>query len=215
MLKEVNPSEVLGKKNGPDEVMVLSGELARVESSIGMIEADLNENGESPTQHKRLREKEEVKRGLSARLADAQQRVANPLSEAWGQVGALLATLDDAPDPHDARLRLRSILRRVVSEVRVLVLSRGHTRLCVAQLWFVDDGCRNYLIIHKPPKSNGRGRTEGQWDVRTMKSEKGAGFDLRKPDRAARLAAKLEAMESWDAFSPTEGQGEEVGADDN
>src|SRR5262249_38729268 len=41
MLAEVKPHEVMGREDGPDEVQVLSGELARVESKIGELEAEL------------------------------------------------------------------------------------------------------------------------------------------------------------------------------
>ena len=124
LLREVDPAEAVGKDDGPDEVMALSGELARVESSIALIEADMNENGESPVLFRRLRGKEQLKQGLAARLADARQRAASPLSEAWGQMSTLMDALDAAPDPVDARLRLRAGLRRVVSEIRLLVVPR-------------------------------------------------------------------------------------------
>ena len=116
--------------------MVLSGELAAVESSILGIEADLNENGESPSQHKRLREKEALKKELAAKLAEASQAAAHPLSAAWGEFHSLLSALGSAPDKNDALLRLRGVLRRVAESIWLLVVGRGKDRLAAVQVWF-------------------------------------------------------------------------------
>src|SRR5262249_21750015 len=124
-LREVNPRELLGRDEGPDELKALENEFAAVQSAIKAIEADLDAHGESRTLYRRLREKEARQAELAKLLDAAQQKAANPLSEAWGEFRSLTDALDAAPDLHDARLRLRSALRRVVDSIWLLVVPRG------------------------------------------------------------------------------------------
>jgi hypothetical protein len=66
----------------------------------------------------------------------------------------MIDTLDRAPDPQDARLRLRSTLRRIVDSIFLLVVPRGRDRLAVAQVYFQGgQKVRAYFIIHQPPKA--------------------------------------------------------------
>jgi hypothetical protein len=58
-----------------------------------------------------------------------------PSAIAWQDVGTLTDGLN-ADDLQDARLRLRAALRRVIDEIRLLVVLRGHDRLAAVQIWF-------------------------------------------------------------------------------
>src|SRR6185437_2610518 len=129
LLAEIDPRELLGQNKGPDEVMALSGELARVEASIHALEADLDAHGDSPALFRRLRNKEAEKRSLADRLGEAHERAAHPLSEAWGETQGLLSVLDGAPNVDETRLRLRAAIRRVVTGIWMLVVRRGRDRL--------------------------------------------------------------------------------------
>jgi DNA invertase Pin-like site-specific DNA recombinase len=181
LLAEVDPREVTGREDAPDEVMVLSGELARVEAKVAELEAELL-NGDVAALANVLRKLEGQKRDLVSKLSEARQKASHPLSEAWGETHSLLAALDAAPDQRDARLRLRSTLRKVVEDVRLLVIPRGRDRVAAVQVWFAGDGCRNYLILHRagtggsvparPPRSWVRSLAEvvpGKVDLRTRK----------------------------------------------
>jgi hypothetical protein len=129
---------------------------------------------------------------LVGRLAEARQKAAHPLSEAWGEAKTLLAAVEQAPNVAEARVRLRSVVRRIISEIWVLMGGRGRDRLAVVQLWFADERrrCRHrdYLILHRPSKSNGSYRAEGFWCVRSwtdkqlLKAKMPAQFDLRHAD---------------------------------
>ncbi len=197
MLREIDPHEILNGDSGPDETLVLSGEVARVESSIALIDAEMNEHGESPTLFRRLREKEALLRDLAKKLAEARQKAAHPLSETWGEAKGLMAALDAAPDPEDARLRLRSALRRMIDSVMLLVVVRGLDRLAAVQIWFAGGKKhRDYLILHRPPHANRWHRREGHWWARSLATVATAdGLDLRNPDHAKRLEAALLAAE--------------------
>ena len=157
----------MGREGGPDTVQVLSGELSRVEAKIAELEAELL-NGDVAALAKVLREQEARKRDLAARLAEARHKAAHPLSEKWGQAHSLLAALDSAPDRPDALLRLRSALRAIIEDIRLLIVARGRKRLAAVQVWFKADGCRNYLILHKPEHATGERRIKGGWWCRSL-----------------------------------------------
>jgi DNA invertase Pin-like site-specific DNA recombinase len=199
-LAEVDPREVLGQEDTPDEVQVLSGELAGVEAKIGEFEAELL-NGDVAALAKVLRHLEGRKRDLTAELAEARQRAATPLGESWGEAQGLLAALENAPDPRDARLRLRSALRRVISEIWLLVVPVGKYRLAAVQIFFSEsDKHRDYIILHVPKMSNGKASRPGDWFVKSFASTglPADALDLRKRQHAARLAKLLESIKPSD-----------------
>jgi DNA invertase Pin-like site-specific DNA recombinase len=202
-LAEVKPHQVMGRDDGPDEVQVLSGELARVEAKIAELEAELL-NGDVAALARVLRDQEGRKRDLAARLADARQRAAHPLSEVWGQTHTLLSTIDSAPDRADARLRLRAALRRIVEDVRLLVVPRGSARLAAVQIWFASDGHRDYLILHRPATGGSVAARPSRYAVRSFKDVKVRGdLDLRRPDHAEKLVRLLEEIDAaalWQAM---------------
>jgi DNA invertase Pin-like site-specific DNA recombinase len=197
LLAEVNPHDILNGGDGPDESLVLAGELAQVEASIALIVADMDTHGESPALFRRLRAKEEQQRTLVVKLAEARQKAAHPLSEAWGEAQTLLSAVDNAPDPSDARLRLRSILRRVIDSVWVLVVPRGRQRLCAVQVWFAKgEKHRDYIILHRTPRGNQHGRAEGGWRAHSLADVADpAALDLRKPGDAAGLERVLGTLD--------------------
>jgi DNA invertase Pin-like site-specific DNA recombinase len=196
MLAEINPRELLDQADDEaEEVQALAGDLARVENSIAMITAELDEHGESPTLFRRLRDKEVEKRRLVERLSEARQKAANPLREAWGECKTLLAALDKAPDANEARLRLRAVVRRIIESVWLLVVPRGLDRLCAVQIWFGGgERCRNYLVWHRPP--NGLTGAEGSWWAWSLASVvKSGDLDLRRPEDARDLEEALLAAD--------------------
>jgi DNA invertase Pin-like site-specific DNA recombinase len=207
LLSEVKPHQVMGRDDGPDEVQVLGGELARVEAKIAELEAELL-NGDVAALARVLRDQEGRKRDLAARLADARQKAAHPLGEVWGQTHTLLSVIDGAPDPDDVRVRLRSALRRVVEEIWVLVVPRGLARLVAVQVYFAGDGHRDYLIFYRPPHHTPRGRQPGQLWYRSLKADVVAPgeLDLRDRAHAAALAGKLASLELSRLESATAGR---------
>jgi DNA invertase Pin-like site-specific DNA recombinase len=194
LLAEIDPREIVGAGPGENEVLALAGELATVEGRIGDLAAELV-SGDIPSLAKVLRDQEERKRELVARLADARARAAHPLADSWGECRSLASALDNAPDPEDARLRLRSVLRRVVSEIRLLVIPRRLQRLAAVQIYFKGDGHREYVILYRPPHHGFGGRKEGKWWARSLADMAKPGkLDLRKPAHAARLEKELAAL---------------------
>jgi DNA invertase Pin-like site-specific DNA recombinase len=196
-LREIDPHEILNGDAGPDETLVLAGEVQRVEQSITVLAAELEEHGESPTIFKRLREQEAKKRELDARLAEARQKAAHPLSESWGECQSLIDALENAADKDDARLRLRSALRRMVDSMVLLVVPRVKDRLAAVQIWFAGGKRhRDYVIWHRPVRGNHRVRIEARSMVVSLATALKLGdLDLRRPEHARRLQKSLERLD--------------------
>jgi DNA invertase Pin-like site-specific DNA recombinase len=202
-LREIDPREVL-PKNDPsgDKVLLLSGRLEQVDGRLERIKAKLLDGGDIEVLAEAARELEGKRKDVADALARARREAASPAMEAWGQAKSLIDVLDKAPDPEEARVRLRAVIRRVVDQVWLLVVARGNTRACVAQFWFKDGGRhRDYLIIHRRALGGMAARQIGgdrsaQTSVEDLASVVKAGdLDLRKRDHAARLEKALAAVE--------------------
>ena len=191
-LKEIDPHEILNGDGPPDETAGLARELVGVEAELADASAFMDSNGFSPTIGKRIADLEKHKEELAGRLADARHRSSHPLSESWGEAQSLADTLAAAPDPRDARLRLRSALRRVLSSAWVLIVPRGAARLAAVQLWFAESKKhRDYLIYYRPPTA----KEKYVCDVRSFASFGAPTYDLRRPDHAAMLETDLGALD--------------------
>jgi hypothetical protein len=177
--------------------MTLQGEIVQLEKDIAVLDAELDAKGESPTLYARLRRKEKHLVEVNKRLAEAQQKAANPLSAAWGEAQSLVDVLESASDPEDVRLRLRSSLRRIVDSIWMLVVSRGIERLAAVQIWFAGgEHHRDYLIMHRPPRANARSRTEGGWWSCSLADSVMLGpLDLRQRDHVRQLEQLLTSID--------------------
>jgi hypothetical protein len=188
-LLDIDPREILAGVNGHGELMALEGEFGEVEAAIAALAADLDAHGESPTLYARLRAKEARRAELVKLLAEARQKAANPLSDAWGQLQAVLGTDGN----EEARMRLRGILRRTVDEIQVLIVRRGVDRLLAAQVWFAGgDRCRHFLIYYRPARGNVTKKTPAHWSVVSLADAVRADdLDLRRREDAAKAEAGL------------------------
>jgi DNA invertase Pin-like site-specific DNA recombinase len=195
-LREIDPGEILNGDDGPDDALVLAEQLAGVEGRLAEVEAELLE-GDVPTLSRVVRTLEAQRKGLSEQLHAARQQAAHPLSESWGEAKSLLSALAGAPDPKEARLRLRAALRRLIDGIWLVVVPKGKSRLCALQMWFAEgDRHRDYLILHRPAKANAAARQASSWSVKSL----GPDFtpdtlDLRDRGQAGQLARVLEAMD--------------------
>jgi hypothetical protein len=142
---------------------------------------------------------------IEARLTEARQQAATPLSESWRTAGSLLGVIDAAPDSEEVRVRLRAAMRRIVDSIWVVTVERGRSRLAAVQVRFAGgDRCRNYLIFHRANHVGGGTRTEGGWRACSLASAVPAGaIDLRDKGDALRLERLLGAVDVaalWEAM---------------
>jgi DNA invertase Pin-like site-specific DNA recombinase len=196
LLREIDAKDILEHDDGPDERLTLAAQLDRLKASITAITADMDLHGESPALFRRLREKEDEQRRLAARLDEARQKAVRPLARVWDQAHSLLNVLDNATDSDDARMRLRTALRQIVSGMWLLVVPRGRDRLCAVQVQFNGGGGRrDYLILHRSPLSNGIMRREGGWWAKSLADAADLGpLDLCDQAATARLESALSEM---------------------
>jgi hypothetical protein len=164
LLREVTPDDAQPAAGAePDERDVLQAQLDNVRARLGEVNERL-EAGEAvatltPYADRLEREEQELK----GKLEEAQQLAAYPADAAWKEFKTLAEMLDNAPEPQDARVRLRAAMRRIVEGIWLLVVPRGRDRLAAVQIWFDAGHCRTYLVLHRPPKSNGRSTQDGRW----------------------------------------------------
>jgi hypothetical protein len=196
LLREIDPTEIVGSNDSPDEAQALAGELAGVEARLAQVEAELMQGGDVPVLSRVARSLEERRKDLAARLAEAREKAAHPLTDCWAEVHTLSDALASAGDPTDARLRLRSAVRRVIDSVWLLVVSKGCDRVCAVQIWFAGGAShRDYLILYRPGRGNSNMTRPASWAARSFKD---AGltdiFDLRNMEHVRQLEADLLAL---------------------
>jgi DNA invertase Pin-like site-specific DNA recombinase len=220
-LKEIDPHSILNGDSGPDESASLAAELGAVEAKIAELEEDLLTHKVNAVA--RVLEKlEQRQAALNEKLARARQQATHPLSESWGETQSLVEALATAPDPLEARLRLRLALRRILESVWVLVVPRGKYRICEVQLFFRAGEKLAYRIItifFRQGVSNAWSSTPARWAVLTQWQPRGCRpgipqniedhdappredeaitsrfpgtFDLRKPEQAEIVRRNLE-----------------------
>src|SRR5262249_26931279 len=128
-LREVTPADVLPKKGaGEDPTDGLQKEWGQVEGELAEASAFMEAHGFSVTIGKRITEREVRKKELGAKLLEARSKAAAPAEAAWQEYGSLLDVLERAPDQRDVRLRIRSVLRRMIQQIWFLVVPRGRQR---------------------------------------------------------------------------------------
>jgi hypothetical protein len=224
MLREVKPEDVLPPENDRGrEAEGLEQELAAVRAELTEVNSDLETDGYSKALATRARSLEAQEKDLQARRDKARRDSTRGTEAAWGEFRDLADLLDNAPDPADARLRLRAALRRVVESVWLLVCPSGHDRFAAVQVRFVGGGQREYLLWYRRPRSNGKVRVEGWWRVVSCRSAYGhfhadsdatiglAPWDLSDPAGVERTELMLSVSDAdiedyfrehvWDAAS--------------
>jgi hypothetical protein len=200
-LKEISPRDLLPVTSAEDEVLGLSGELKAIEEELVALRASIDLKYD-PELDDALRRKRIKKEKVAALLAQARVKVESPVAEAWGEAQTLLGLLDSAPDPDEARLRLRGVLRRVIESIWVLVVAKGRDRVAAVQIFF-QDGVRHrsYLILHKPAKMNRSGGTPAAWWVKDFAAAVRPGScDFRNPADVNDLEQALAGItpEDWE-----------------
>ena len=188
LLREVDPADVVGRESQSESASV-AAELAAKEQRARQIEAELGDDeSDAPTLARVLKKLDGECVELRKRLADLRQREANPRSVAWAETRSLL----DVAQGESARLRLRELLRTIVTEAWVLIVPRASHRFAAVQVYFTGDGRRDYLV-HYQAAAN---RRPGSWCACSLPSDIGPGdLDLRRAADANELRRVLESVD--------------------
>jgi DNA invertase Pin-like site-specific DNA recombinase len=189
LLREVNSAEVLPKDEPPSEVEVLRTKLAAIRSDIAGLQADLK-TSYSKAIAAVLRDREAVEVQLTSELQDQLARDARPLHAAWEQLPSLVDLIAEKGD--EARLKLRTVLRRVIAEAWVLIVPRGSLRLASVQFFFSEGARRDYLILYQLATK----KHPGGWQACSLATvAKDNELDLRRHRDAAALEKLLLAVD--------------------
>lgn len=197
-LKELKPEEVGGDAKPSDG---RKAELVRLNNRL----LDLDSRLERAKQRARAAEDFDAFLDLIQSLQDERkqvlaQRAELEKEESGGaaadlrQAHSLIDTLASTPPKklEEVRRRLRQRIAQLLGDIRVVLVRRGKTALCAAQVYFRGgDLCRNYLIMHRPGNRYG----EGYWWVRSLAEAALPGdLDLRQPEHARELEEALLAV---------------------
>jgi DNA invertase Pin-like site-specific DNA recombinase len=195
-LREIDPRKLLPAETD-DGIEALAGRLAAVEQRIETVKASLVDGDDVLPLIDVLKSLEGNRRKLADELLRARQEAASPLSAAWKECGSLLGTLARAKDPGETRIRLRSAIRRVVSEIWCLFVGNGgRWRTAAVQVWFHGGEHRDYVILYRGGCGNVANRNNRAYWVRSFaEAAVKDGFDLRKRKDAAALERALAAVD--------------------
>jgi DNA invertase Pin-like site-specific DNA recombinase len=173
LLKEVNPDDVTPRRQAaPNAADVLRAKLGEVRRDIAGFQNELKA-GYSKGVTAVLREKEAEEERVASQLQEELAKAARPAERAWKDLPTLADLVKQGGD--EARLRLRPVLRRVVEEIRVLIVRRGSFQLLAAQVYFEGGARRDYLLVYQTTAN----RWPGGWWRESLR-EAGA-IDLRQP----------------------------------
>jgi hypothetical protein len=186
-LDEIKTREVLPEAEGQDKTQVLLGKLAEVESEIDKLKNRLQAKYTDAVAEVLERRAEEQEQ-LVEELNTARQEAASPLGEAWDECKTLLDALKRAPNLEEARVRLRSALRRIVENICCLFMARGRVRLAAVQIHFTGGKHRDYIILHEPAIGGAVGTRSARWSCRSLADNAKLGdYDLRRREDAVEL----------------------------
>jgi DNA invertase Pin-like site-specific DNA recombinase len=191
-LREIDPKDVLPQDDaGEDEAQALAGRWAELEAEIEKLKARLQARYSDAVADV-LERHEDERKALGEQLEEARRKAASPLGVAWEECQSLLDALGSAPDPEEARLRLRARLRQIAEGFWCLFVARGSWRLAAVQVWFTGGAHRDYVILHRPGTGGAVGARPARWWVRSLADVAKLGpLDLRKREDARRLEAFL------------------------
>jgi DNA invertase Pin-like site-specific DNA recombinase len=182
-LREVTASSVF-QDPGAERVTVLSGRLDEVDKRLNVAKAKFDADPESPTWASMVDRYDREKRALVKELAEARLEAQHPQSATWVEAVQLMGQNEPG--------RLRAALMETVEGVWCVLVARGTTRICAAQVWFQSGKRRDYLFVHKGGTGGAVGsRPPGRWGDSLVTAVAAEDLDLRRPEAAATLEADL------------------------
>jgi DNA invertase Pin-like site-specific DNA recombinase len=165
-LAEVKAEDLGPATGAAAQVEAMEGRLAEVETLRAKWRAKMDNPDLVDAVAAKLAELGAEARELSAKLDEARREAATPAGEALAQAKAAAPDLSD----DGARVRYRAAIRRVVAEVRVLVVPGNglkEDRLAAAQVWFKGGACRSYVLAYRVRK-DGTGHTRVETEPRSF-----------------------------------------------
>jgi DNA invertase Pin-like site-specific DNA recombinase len=210
-LRELRPADVTGDKEHAGgreaDIARLSGRLLDIDSRLERAKQRARAARDFDVFLDLIEELQAERKHVSERLAELQTERDDRQTADLGEAHSLIDLHDRTPPEQreDLRRRLKVRIRQLVSEVRVLTVPHGRSRVCAVQVRFRGSKRRrDYLILHEPGKSFGATRSEGRWWAKSWSQVVADGdLDLRKQAHARKLE---EALTHVDVTVLTEGK---------
>jgi DNA invertase Pin-like site-specific DNA recombinase len=189
-LSEINPASILPSSGSEQSAIeTLRADLAAIRGQLAEFQAELRRKFSRTVSD--ICSELEIKEEAAARsLQDALEKAARPTDRQWEKLPGLAAAVKEGGDI--VRLKLRTILRSIIEEGRLLLVRNGSAIVAACQLWFTGGGVRHYLTIYKPAA---RFRQAQWWPLDFKSTGLAALPDLRRADHVRRLEAALEKLD--------------------
>jgi DNA invertase Pin-like site-specific DNA recombinase len=195
-LAELKPADVINRPGKEaDQVSVWSGKLVTINRNLAAMQqqAALAEDASAftPIIIDLARQRKEA----AAELEKAKAASASREGDVLGETQSLLRLLEDCQGAEcdELRRKIRAALRRLVAEMRCLIVPRERTRLIAVQLFFArGDKRRDYLILMTPGTKHTKGRTDAVSLADVIQADD---LDLRDRGHAKRLEAALASLD--------------------
>lgn len=185
-ISEIDAKEVMGEDPNTEDLEALEGRKAQLEKKIAAAEKEqLAGKDWSPSHSRILAAMNKQWEEIENLIGQARQSAALPLRESWEEGRCLVTLLNNAEDKDDIRMKLRSVFRRTIEGIWVIVTTKNKLRVCTVQMWFTGGTkYRFFQIVHQPPMDGFGGKKEedtfvvsfshkdGDFDMRTAKGQK-------------------------------------------
>jgi DNA invertase Pin-like site-specific DNA recombinase len=161
-LREIDPAVLA---TGPGSTV--AADIAAAEGQLGDLDRNrerlrerlVGGDGDVDIVVEAIREIDRRRASLQERMASLRQQAAAP--DSLGNCQSLIATLEAATDQIEARLRLRSALRRVVERIEVLTAKAGKRTAALVQLTFRNQTYTRLLnVFYRGPIAGWKGSTK-------------------------------------------------------
>jgi hypothetical protein len=196
-LREIEPAELLGTGDGPDEVAELKAKLARVDAVLRSLADQYDDPQEEvPVITQKVKAKNAERKALVAKIEEQEAKAASPLSAVWGEMKGIIEVLDNTPPARlpEVRLRLKGLIARIVESVTCVFGGTTRFRWAAVRVQFTKEEHRDYLICHKI--RNGRNTLPATtWTASGLGPNLKDERDLRKRHEAAQIEKHLAGLD--------------------
>lgn len=172
LMAEIDPQELLPRQDASrDAVGELEKRLGGLDARRKAVQAKLVDGDEDvgPIMAV-LRDIDAKCKATADELATARLTVATPLGESWADCKGIIGTLATARDERDLRVRLRSLLVRLVTGIWVAFDHRGQDRLAAVRVYFAGgQAWRDYQVMSRPARAVGKVVQPARWWVRSFR----------------------------------------------
>jgi hypothetical protein len=187
LAKDLRAADVL-PANGTsveDEIAALTGRLSELEYRLDRVRTNLKAGGDFDAGLQLLRDLEQDKAKVAEELEKTRSLAATNEAEALGEVKSLVDLLADASgdDLLLLRAKIKQRIRELVSEMWIVIVSRGWTRLAALQVFLTNGRRRDLLVV---------ARRGGEWNAFALEGVvQPSDLDLRDRSHAEALETAL------------------------